>query len=270
MEDLDGPEAKQILGERLYPLIEVEQGSLAGKITGMLLHGLDNSELVALIDDQATLQFKIQEALAVLEAYHQTKVAPMVPAAVARTVQRAPLSRSQLEQSKLPPSPLRCATASSDLSTATTATASSDFSAPPQLMKRPYATPPPLPPLHDGDHMSMMSGGPLVTAEIEAGGKPFHSCQQLTRSGTPLWQTRSGTPLCPPMTPTMELEEIKTWTATQKPSPSLITRMDIGRSSMGGALLALFRINRDAVNNIGVSFERDSNGVHVARSLFPG
>jgi len=172
MEDLDGPEAKQILGERLYPLIEVEQGSLAGKITGMLLHGLDNSELVALIDDQATLQFKIQEALAVLEAYHQTKVAPMVPAAVARTVQRAPLSRSQLEQ------------------------------------------------------------------EIEAGGKPFHSCQQLTRSGTPLWQTRSGTPLCPPMTPTMELEEIKTWTATQKPSPSLITRMDIGNrihSSCGNA-----------------------------------
>ena len=137
---LDGPEAKQILGERLYPLIEVEQGSLAGKITGMLLHGLDNSELVGLIDDQAALQSKIQEALAVLEAYHQTKVAPMVP--VARTVQRAPLSRSQLEQSKLPPSPLRCATASSDLSTATTATASSDFSAPPQLMKRQYATPP--------------------------------------------------------------------------------------------------------------------------------
>ena len=46
MEDLDGPEAKQILGERLYAIIEVEQGSLAGKITGMLLHGLDNSELV--------------------------------------------------------------------------------------------------------------------------------------------------------------------------------------------------------------------------------
>jgi hypothetical protein len=82
----------------------VEQGSLAGKITGMLLHGLDNSELVQRNDGEAALQSKIQEALAVLEAYHQTKVAPMVP--VARTVQRAPLSRSQLEQSKLPPSPL--------------------------------------------------------------------------------------------------------------------------------------------------------------------
>ena len=54
------------------------------------------------------------------------------------------------------------------------------------------------------------------------------------------------------------------------PSPSVIARMDIGRSSMGGAVLALCTINRDAVNNIGVSFERDSNGVHVARSLFPG
>ncbi len=43
---------------------------MAGKITGMLLHGLDNSELVAPIAPigQAALQSKIQEALAVLEA----------------------------------------------------------------------------------------------------------------------------------------------------------------------------------------------------------
>jgi len=65
-------QAKQILGERLYALIQVEQGSLAGKITGMLLEGLDNSELVALIDDQAALQAKIQEALAALEAHAQS------------------------------------------------------------------------------------------------------------------------------------------------------------------------------------------------------
>ena len=36
---------------------------------GMLLEGLDNSELVALIDDNAALQAKIQEALAALEAH---------------------------------------------------------------------------------------------------------------------------------------------------------------------------------------------------------
>ena len=62
-------QAKQILGERLYALIQVDQGALAGKITGMLLEGLDNSELVALIDDAGALQAKIQEALAALEAH---------------------------------------------------------------------------------------------------------------------------------------------------------------------------------------------------------
>ena len=45
-----------MLGERrtetrLYPLIQVEQGSLAGKMTGMLLEGFDNSYLVALIHE---------------------------------------------------------------------------------------------------------------------------------------------------------------------------------------------------------------------------
>jgi hypothetical protein len=39
----------------------------------MLLEDLDNSELVALIDDQAALQFKIQEALAALEAHQQAQ-----------------------------------------------------------------------------------------------------------------------------------------------------------------------------------------------------
>jgi len=68
-------EVKQILGERLYALIQVEQGSLAGKITGMLLEGLDNSELVALIDDQVALQSKIQEALAALEAHQPAQAA---------------------------------------------------------------------------------------------------------------------------------------------------------------------------------------------------
>jgi len=64
-------QAKQILGERLYHLIQGDQGELAGKITGMLLEGLDNSELVALIDDQAALRGKIQEALTALEAHAQ-------------------------------------------------------------------------------------------------------------------------------------------------------------------------------------------------------
>ena len=62
-------QAKQILGERLYALIQPEQPQLAGKITGMLLEGLDNSELVALVDDHGALRGKIQEALQALEAH---------------------------------------------------------------------------------------------------------------------------------------------------------------------------------------------------------
>jgi hypothetical protein len=98
VEDLDGPQAKQMLSDRLYALIQVEQGSLAGKITGMLLQGLDYSELVALIDDQVALQSKIQEALEALEAYQQTEVAPMVPTAAqsARVDLKAALKTAHL------------------------------------------------------------------------------------------------------------------------------------------------------------------------------
>jgi hypothetical protein len=62
-------QATQILGERLYALIHPSQGPLAGKITGMLLQGLDSSELVVLVDDHGALQSKIREALAALEAH---------------------------------------------------------------------------------------------------------------------------------------------------------------------------------------------------------
>lgn len=63
---------KQILGERLYPLIHQAQpsGNLAGKITGMLLE-MDNSELLHLIEDSESLTQKIDEALMVLQE-HQT------------------------------------------------------------------------------------------------------------------------------------------------------------------------------------------------------
>ena len=69
------PQAKQILGERLYALIQQDQSHahLAGKITGMLLEGLDNTELVALIDDHNALRAKIQEAIAALEAHNRAQ-----------------------------------------------------------------------------------------------------------------------------------------------------------------------------------------------------
>lgn len=58
---------KQMIGERLFPLIKVEQPLKAGKITGMLLE-MDNGELIHLLESQAALHEKIQEAMQVLQA----------------------------------------------------------------------------------------------------------------------------------------------------------------------------------------------------------
>jgi polyadenylate-binding protein len=59
---------KQMIGERLFPLIKVEQPQLAGKITGMLLE-MDNGELIHLLESQQALHEKIQEAMQVLQAH---------------------------------------------------------------------------------------------------------------------------------------------------------------------------------------------------------
>lgn len=62
---------KQMLGERLYPLVRAYDGALCGKITGMLLE-MDNSDLLHMLEDPASLKNKMEEALAVLQA-HQAK-----------------------------------------------------------------------------------------------------------------------------------------------------------------------------------------------------
>lgn len=66
-------EQKQMLGERLFPLIQCMYPSLTGKITGMLLE-IDNSELLHMLEHNESLKAKVEEAVAVLQA-HQAKQA---------------------------------------------------------------------------------------------------------------------------------------------------------------------------------------------------
>merc|ERR1719499_3084138 len=58
---------KQMLGEKLFPAVSRYQPSLAGKITGMMLE-MDNSELLMLLESEAQLKGKVDEAMKVLES----------------------------------------------------------------------------------------------------------------------------------------------------------------------------------------------------------
>lgn len=63
---------KQMIGERLFPLVQNHQPELAGKITGMLLE-MDNNELLLLLESPDSLAAKVEEAVQVLKM-SKTKV----------------------------------------------------------------------------------------------------------------------------------------------------------------------------------------------------
>lgn len=85
-------EQKQMLGERLFPLIQVMHQELAGKITGMLLE-IDNSELLHMLESRESLKAKVEEAVAVLQA-HQAKGIPAGAAAMPGAANAAPATTS--------------------------------------------------------------------------------------------------------------------------------------------------------------------------------
>merc|ERR1719171_2803522 len=57
---------KQMLGEKLFPMVAKYQPELAGKVTGMMLE-MDNGELLMLLESEQQLKTKVEEALRVLE-----------------------------------------------------------------------------------------------------------------------------------------------------------------------------------------------------------
>ncbi|XP_054431913.1 polyadenylate-binding protein 1-like [Pteronotus mesoamericanus] len=61
-------EQKQMLGERLFSLIQAMHPTFAGKITGMLLE-IENSELLHMLASPESLRSKVDEAVAVLQAH---------------------------------------------------------------------------------------------------------------------------------------------------------------------------------------------------------
>jgi polyadenylate-binding protein len=70
-------EQKQMLGERLFPVIHSMHQEMAGKITGMLLE-IDNSELLHMLEHNASLKAKVDEAVAVLQAHHAKEIAAQI------------------------------------------------------------------------------------------------------------------------------------------------------------------------------------------------
>ncbi|RZF47231.1 hypothetical protein LSTR_LSTR004940 [Laodelphax striatellus] len=73
LSNANATDQKQMLGERLFPVIHRMYPDLAGKITGMLLE-IDNTELLHMLEHHESLQAKVEEAVAVLQA-HQAKQA---------------------------------------------------------------------------------------------------------------------------------------------------------------------------------------------------
>jgi hypothetical protein len=65
-----GEARNTMIGVRLLPLVGKLQPELAPKITGMLLDGLDNAELLMLLVEEDALLVQVSEAIAVLKDHN--------------------------------------------------------------------------------------------------------------------------------------------------------------------------------------------------------
>ena len=84
---------KQLMGERLLPLVHSVQPLAAGKVTGMLLE-LDNDELFNLLASPAALHAKIMEALSVLQMNGDIRMEERVEGVVAYQRVGQPVAQS--------------------------------------------------------------------------------------------------------------------------------------------------------------------------------
>ncbi|KAI9809685.1 MAG: Protein phosphatase PP2A regulatory subunit B [Sarcosagium campestre] len=88
---------KQMIGEALYPKIFAQQPELAGKITGMLLE-MEVPELLNLVDDDAALRSKVDEALNVYDEYVKTKSGDGETEAESETKDEEPKKEAQTSE----------------------------------------------------------------------------------------------------------------------------------------------------------------------------
>jgi hypothetical protein len=94
---------KQLLGERLFPLISQVQPASAGKITGMLLE-MDNGELLSLLESPVALNAKIMEAVSVLEMHAaEGDVSPSQQIIVSKRSELEPANLAPVAQALAPP-----------------------------------------------------------------------------------------------------------------------------------------------------------------------
>ncbi|CAH8589035.1 unnamed protein product [Dicrocoelium dendriticum] len=64
---LSAEDQKRTLGERLFPLVQEIYPTLAQKLTGMLL-GVDNAEVIHLLESRESLRAKLEEGISVLKS----------------------------------------------------------------------------------------------------------------------------------------------------------------------------------------------------------